>query len=155
VTIAALVLCGFAPDDLTATLHTRYDAMKAAMAAHDSSAVAAILAPDFTSVDASGRSENASQMVSEVSQLKPDPNKTSETTLEAVSRQGDTAIVQQRYDMRTTKTGADGAQHRIELVTLSADTWVKPQAVWLLQRTVTNELSYYLDGVMVAHKVRQ
>jgi hypothetical protein len=86
--------------------------------------------------------------------LKSDPNKKSKTTLETVSRQGDTALVRQRYDMRTTKAGSDGVQHQIELVALSTDTWVKPQAVWLMQRTVTNELSYFVDGAMVAHKVR-
>jgi hypothetical protein len=57
--------------------------------------------------------------------------------------------------MRTIKTGADGARHKVEVVTLSTDTWVKSQAVWLMQRTVTNELSYYVDGAMVAHNVRQ
>jgi len=152
--ISALILCGFAPDDLKPALQARYDTMKAAMAAHDGSAIAAILAPDFTSVDTSGQTDTAAQMIDGVNRLKSDPNKKSKTTLETVSRQGDTALVRQRYDMRTTKAGSDGVQHQIELVALSTDTCVKPQAVWLMQRTVTNELSYFVDGAMVAHKVR-
>ncbi len=49
--IAALCLSGFAPYDLKSTLQVRYDALKAAIAAHDGSAITAILTPDFTSVD--------------------------------------------------------------------------------------------------------
>jgi len=153
--LAALVLCGFAPEDLKAALQARYAALDAAMNAHDDSAIAAILAPDFTSVDVSGRTETAARMIDEVDRLEPDPNMTSTTTLDELSRQGDTVIVQQRFDMRTTKAGPDGARRKVELDTLSTDTWVKPQAVWLIQRTMTNELSYFVDGVMVANKMRR
>jgi hypothetical protein len=125
--VTGLGLCGFAQDDLRSVLQARYDAMKAAMAAHDGASIATLLAPDFASQDTRGQSETAAQMIDEVNQLRPDPNKTSVTTLEAVTRQGDTATVQQRYDMRTTRPGPDGAPHKIELVTLSTDTWVKPK----------------------------
>jgi hypothetical protein len=54
--------------------------------------------------------------------------------------------------MKTVKATPDGVQHNIELVTLSTDTWVKPAEVWLVQRTVTNELSYFRDGQLVVHK---
>jgi hypothetical protein len=54
--------------------------------------------------------------------------------------------------MKTVKTAADGTRHNIELVTLSTDTWVKPADVWLIERTVTNELSYFKDGQLVGHK---
>jgi hypothetical protein len=154
-TFTVLCLCGFAANDLKSVLQARYAEMKAAMAAHNDAAVAAILAPGFISIDTSGQSEGASQMISEVDRLQPDPNKTSTTTLESVTQHGDTAMVEQRYDMRTTKTGPDGVHHKVELITRSTDTWVKPKATWLLQKTVTNELSYYVDGAVVAHKARQ
>src|SRR5437870_1802713 len=82
------VVCGVtvstawsADDSLREALQSRYTAMKAAMAAHDGAAMAAILAPNFVSVDLSGHSETAFQMIAEVNGLKPDPNKSSTTTL--------------------------------------------------------------------------
>jgi hypothetical protein len=54
--------------------------------------------------------------------------------------------------MKTVATTADGTQHSVELVALSTDTWVKPADVWLMQRTVTNELSLFRDGQLVMHK---
>jgi Domain of unknown function (DUF4440) len=128
--------------------------MKAAMAAHDGAAMAAIFAPDFTSVDVSGQSKTASQVISEVNDLKPDPNKSSETTLISISPAANVATVEQRYDMKTVRTAADGTQHNVELVTLSTDTWIRRGGVWLIERTVTNELSYFVDGRLGQHKLK-
>lgn len=141
-----------ADDSLKAALQSRYAAMKSAMAAHDGAAVTAILAPDFTSIDVLGQSEGAAQMIGEVNALKPDPNKSSETTLLSISPAANSAVVKQRYDMKTIKTAADGSQHSVELITLSTDSWTKSAGAWLLQRTVTNEMSYYKDGQLVMHK---
>jgi ketosteroid isomerase-like protein len=127
--------------------------MKSAMAAHDKAAVAAILAPDFTSIDTSGQMETAAQTIAEVDTLPSDPNRTSTTTLISVKRAGDVATVEQRYDMKTKKAGPDGVEHNVELVTLSTDTCVLSGQTWLIQRTVTKELSIYRDGQLAAHKV--
>jgi len=143
-----------AESSLRALLEGRYAAMKSAMANRDQQAVAALLAPDFLSVDVAGKSENASQMLQEIAALPKDPNKASDTTIVSVKLSGDTATVDQRYHMTTTKAGADGAQHAVELVTLSTDTWIKSGDAWLLQKTVTNQLDYTLDGRSVAHKAR-
>jgi len=126
--------------------------MKAAMAAHDRAAITAILAPDFASVDVSGQSKGASEMVANVTAMKPDPNKSSETTLISVTPAADAVVVEQRYHMKTVTTTADGTQHSVELVALSTDTWVKPADVWLIRRTVTNEASLFRDGQLVVHK---
>jgi len=157
---AALIGATFAPlnpawsqPDLKATLDARYAAMKAAMAAHDHAALSALLAPGFTSIDVSGNVETANNMIADVDALKPDPNKTSVTTLLSVKASGDKAMVDQRYEMHTVKAGANGASQRIELVTLSADMWVNQDGGWRLGRTVTKELSYSVDGKVVAHKV--
>jgi hypothetical protein len=71
---------------LKTALESRYAAMKKAMAAHDGPAIAAILAPDFMSVDVTGQSETAAQMIAEVNGLKPDPNKSSATTLISIKQ---------------------------------------------------------------------
>ena len=141
-----------ADDPLRAALQLRYAAMKAAMAAHDGSGIAAILAPNFVSIDVTGQFETASQMIAEVNALKPDPNKSSETTLIFVVPEAKAATVKQRYDMKTVGTAADGSQHHFELVTLSTDTWIKPANAWLMERTVTNDVSMFTDGKLVTHK---
>ncbi len=79
---------GAADDSLRAALQSRYADMKAAMAAHDAAALAAVLAPDFVSVDVSGQSKGASQVIADVNALKPDPNRTSETTLISITPGG-------------------------------------------------------------------
>lgn len=141
-----------ADDPLKAALQHRYAAMKTAMAAHDGASIATILAPNFVSIDVGGQSEGGPQMIAEVNALKPDPNKSSETTLISVTPGANVATIKQRYDMKTVRAAADGTQHHIELVTLSTDTWVKPAKTWLIERTVTDEMTLFTDGKMVLHK---
>ncbi len=143
-----------AEDPLREVLQSRYAAMKAAMAAHDGPGIAAILAPNFVSVDVSGKSENASQTIAEVNALKTDPDKSSNTTLSSISPGSTAVTVEQRYDMKTKSTTADGTQHDVELVTLSTDTWVKSGNVWLIERTVTDDVTYFVDGKLTAHRAK-
>jgi ketosteroid isomerase-like protein len=150
--VSAGPIASRADDSLRTALESRYAAMKAAMAAHDSVAIAAIFAPDFASVDVSGQSKGASQVIADVTAVKPDPNRSSETTLISIVPAADSITVEQRYHMKTVATTADGTQHSVELVALSTDTWVKPADVWLIRRTVTNELSLFRDGQVVMHK---
>jgi ketosteroid isomerase-like protein len=139
---------------LRSVLEGRYAAMKAAMAARDRQAIAALLAPDFVSVDLSGRSESAEQMLPKLAGMPDDPNKVSETTLLSVKLDGDVATVSQRYHMTTTKVDEKGVRHPVEIVTVSTDTWVRSGDTWRLQRTVTDQIDYTVDGRSVAHKVR-
>ena len=136
-----------------ATFQSRYAAMKTAMGGRDSKAIAALLAPGFVSIDSSGQSETASQMIQEVDGLPKDPLKVSTTTLLSIKVVGSSAVVDQRYDMKTVKTAADGSKVNTQLITFSADTWVNINGVWLLQKTVTNQLDYYRNGQLVVHKV--
>jgi ketosteroid isomerase-like protein len=140
---------------LREVLQQRYAAMKSAMATRDAKAIAALLAPDFESVDVNGKTETADQMVQQVVALPQDPDKTSDTTIVSVARSGTKATVVQRYHMTTTKTGPAAADsHTIDLLATSTDTWLDANGVWLLQRTVTDQLDYSIDGKVVAHKER-
>ena len=159
-TLLACLLCvfdatGARADDssLRATFQARYAAMKTAMAERDSKAMAALLAPGFVSIDSSGKSESASQMIQEVDGLPKDPLKVSTTTLLSIKVAGNSAVVDQRYDMKTVKTAADSSKVYIQLITVSTDTWVNVNGVWLLQKTETNQLDYYKNGQLLAHKV--
>jgi ketosteroid isomerase-like protein len=152
--VSAGSTAGSADDSLRAALQSRYADMKAALAAHDAAALTAIFAPDFVSVDVSGQSKGGSQVIADVNALKPDPNKTSETTLISIIPGANAVTVEQRYDMKTVRTAADGTKHNKELVALSTDSWVKPADAWLIQRTVTNELSFFNDGQLILHKLK-
>jgi ketosteroid isomerase-like protein len=150
--IAGSVLA--AETDLRMRLEAQYAAMKAAMAARDADAISALLAPDFVSVDSSNQSEDAARMIREVVALPPDPNKDSHTTLTNVTGTGDTAVVEQRYDMTTKKIGPDGKTQDVKMSALSTDTWVNSNGFWRLKRTVTNQIDYTINGQAVMHKVR-
>jgi ketosteroid isomerase-like protein len=157
----AIIFCSLAigaasaaDDPVTVTLQARYAAMKIAMEAHDSAAISAVLAPDFVSVDVSGRSKNGSQMISEVVSLKSDPNRSSHTTLISVDLNPPLAVVHQRYEMTTIKTDSDGTQHKIGVTALSTDIWVKSAGDWLIERTATEEMSLFQDGATVLHVKR-
>jgi hypothetical protein len=99
--------------------------MKAAMAARDGKAISEILAPDFISEDASGQKESADTMIQQVLALPKDPLKVSNTTILSIKASADSANVDQRYDMKTTKAGPDGNKRDVELITVSTDTWIK------------------------------
>jgi ketosteroid isomerase-like protein len=124
------------------------------MATRDSNAISALLTPDFVSVDSSNQSKDATKMIEEAAALPLDPNKDSNTTLTNVNRNGDTAVVEQRYDMTTKKSGRDGTMQDIKMTTLSTDTWLNSNGVWRLKRTVTNQLDVAINGQTVLHKVR-
>jgi hypothetical protein len=140
--------------DLRSQLEAQYAAMKAAMAARDSNAISTLLTPDFVSIDSSNKSEDAARMIQEVVSLPWDPNKDSHTTVTNIISAGDAAVVEQRYEMTTKKIGPDGNVQNIRLITLSTDTWVHSNGFWRLQRTVTNQIDYAINGQTVIHKAR-
>jgi len=143
------------PDSVKKALETRYAALKPAMAERDRSAMAALMTADFVSEDVSGKTTTFDQMVLELAQVPKDPSRSSDTTVLAVKLTGDTATVRQRYHMSSTKLGPDAAtKQAIEMDTLSTDTWVQTNGVWLMKRTVTEEVNYRVDGRLVVHRER-
>jgi hypothetical protein len=144
-----------AQPNLKEILQERYAAMKAAMADRDTSAMAGLLSSDFISIDITGKTETADQMIAGVNGLTPDPNKTSSTTLISMIQVGGTATVEQRHEMHSLKSGPDRIFHQVELVTLSTDMWIELKDVWLISKTMTDDLTYSVDGKVVVHKVRQ
>lgn len=141
-----------ADDDVMNALDIRYGDLKAAMSAHDSQALLAMLTPDFESIDISGKSTSGHDLASEIATIKADPNRVSTTTLTSVSREGDVARAEQRYDMQTMKV-MSGTTHKIELITLSSDVWVYETDQWRMKSTITKEVSVFMDGRLVTHKV--
>jgi hypothetical protein len=139
---------------LTRSLDARYAQMKRAIHTHDGLALRNILAPGFVSVELDGKTESVDQMIQEVNALPSDANRSSETTLLSVRPSNAQATVDQRYTMKTKKEGKDGIEHDVKLVTVSTDTWIMLHRKWYIQRTVTDQLDYYIDGRRVLHQKR-
>ena len=151
--LGAGITASYADDGaLRQVLEARYAEIKSAMADRDADKMRVILASDFTSIDASGHSENADQMLQELSAVPKDNSKVSKTTLGDIKPDGNTAVVDQHYDMTTTKTGADGKKNDIHLIADSTDIWVKVNGVWLYQKTTTKQIDLYKNGQLVVHK---
>jgi len=151
--LASAVQPGLADDStLRPVLESRYAAMKSAMADRDAKAISSLLTVDFISIDVSGNSGSAAQMITEANALPEDQSRISNTEILSVEREGEVegegevAVVQQRYDMKTTKSGPDDSKPNIELIAISTDTWINPNGVWLLQKTVTNQTDLLVDG---------
>lgn len=139
---------------LTESLDSRYAQMKSAMHNHDVQALRDILTPGFVSVELDGKTESADQMIQEVNALPSDGNRSSDTTLLSVRPGKTRAVVEQQYTMRTKKEGQNGMEHSVRLVTVSTDTWIMLHGKWRIQRTVTDQLDYYIDGKHVLHQKR-
>ena len=128
--------------------------MKSAMANRDAKEVAALLAPNFVSIDVSGDEKTGDQMIESVKALPVNPNRVSNTTLVSIESSGNKAVVKQRYDMKTVRVAADGAKQEVELTTLSTDVWILTHGTWFLQQTVTDQMDALVDGKSMVHKVR-
>ncbi len=129
--------------------------MKSAMANRDAKEVAALLAPNFVSIDVSGNEKTGDQMIESVKALPVNLNRVSNTTLVSIESSGNKAVVKQRYDMKTVRVATDGAKQEVELTTLSTDVWILTHGTWFLQQTVTDQMDALVDGKSMVHKVRK
>lgn len=126
----------------------------AAMDARDPKAFGALLATGFVSETVDGKTVTADVMMQELGGAPKDPNKVSTSTLADLRQEGSTVTVEQHYHGTTTRPLAQGgAAQRLEVQSVSTDTWVEVGGVWLLKRTVTEKLDVSLDGKPVVHKV--
>jgi len=92
-------------------------------------------------------------MLSKVRAIPDDPHRKSNTTILSIARHGDAATVVQQFQMTTIKSQAGSPDQAVELVANSTDMWILVKGVWLLKRTVTNEIQYKVDGREVVHKL--
>ena len=112
--------------------------MRAAMAARDGDAIAALLTPDFVSVNVDGNAISAEQMIRSAVGLNIDRSKrTAVTTLVGIEEVGNQAKVLQHYCM-TAHDDAPSSMPKF-VQALSIDTWEKAGETWLIKRTETLE----------------
>jgi len=129
--------------------------MKSAMANRDAKVIATLLAPDFVSIDVSGKETTGDQMIESLKALPVNPNRASSTTLLSIAPSGNKAVVKQRYNIKTVRAATDGAKQEVELTTLSTDVWILKGGIWVLQRTVTDQMDALVDGKPMVHRVRK
>jgi ketosteroid isomerase-like protein len=153
--ILAAVKGEAADNKLQPILEGRYAAMKSAMANRDAKQIATLLAPDFVSIDVSGKQTTGDQMIESLKALPVNPDRVSNTTLLSIESSGNKAVVKQRYNMKTARAGADGAKQEVELTTLSTDVWILSSGTWVLQQTVTDQMDAVVDGKPLVHRVRK
>jgi hypothetical protein len=162
---AALLSCFFAilgtgapqaaDNELRTIFEGRYAAMRSAVANRDTKEIATLLAPDFVSIDVSGKETTGGQMIESLKALPVDPNRVSNTTLLSIEPSGNKAVVKQRYNMKTVRAAANGAKQEVELTSLSTDVWVLTGGTWVLQQTATDQMDALIDGKPLVHSVRK
>lgn len=130
--------------------------MKSAMAERNPKAISLLLTPNFSSEDVSGKQITAEQMINQVCSLPKDSNKKSSTTLLSIKADNNIATVKQHYYMTTSKIDPNNTANMqaVELNAESTDTWVNNNGTWRLQRTVTDKMSYKINGKVVVAKER-
>jgi len=126
-----------------------YMALRIAMDSRDPTAIRAMLTDDFRSVDISGKSEMADEMIGQLAAVPFDPSRPRKTTVISVAKNGPLSQVVQGYATRLKKIGSDGAIHELSINARSNDTWRQVAGKWLLAKTVTRAMSVTLDGAII------
>jgi uncharacterized protein DUF4440 len=137
---------------LETLFQNRYLTLKEAMTSRDANAILSVLSHDYRTVEIDGSTQDANDLLEQLSAATPDPDAVTETTILSASQHDKTVTVEQRYKMTTTRPGPGGKQQAIELVTTSTDTWVLTVGVWYLQQSVTESIDYTVDGKLVSHR---
>jgi uncharacterized protein (TIGR02246 family) len=116
-----------------------YSQMRAAMASGDKKAIAALLTPDFVSVDVSGNEMKAEKMIESILALEIDRAKrVTATTITNVDARGDEAVLLQHYSMKSSPDAPRSMPRNLQ--TLSKDVWSNATGRWLMHRTETLEV---------------
>lgn len=145
--IAALAAPAVADaDDAGAVFQSRYGELRGALLARDAAAARAILAPGYELTDIRGEVQDAAAMLERNSRTPSDPARKTDTAVLSATVNGALATVEQRMTASTTRAGADGVAHLMELELVSVDTWVKQGDTWLLWRSAQKNLTARRDG---------
>jgi hypothetical protein len=142
---------GAGTEALRGAIEERYAALAAVMDAGDFDGLRSFLAPDFVSIDESGKAEDADQMIATLRANPPDPSLVSTMTVGEITSSGETATVDQRYEGTVRRAGAGGTASEIRIVADSTDTWVRVDGVWRCRMTLTIWKDVYRDGALVSH----
>ncbi len=163
-----------ADDAAKATFQARYAELRTAMQAHDEAAMGTLMTPDYVMTDIQGATHTRADMAQMGARMggrpggpRPDaakpaqppkdgprPERKVEQTVLAATVTGDTAKVDQQLKMSGQREGEDGEAHTMEMTSLTTDTWVRQNGVWLLKTSVQKDMSVARDGDVVFHQAK-
>ena len=156
--VLGLVLLGVSPgfakvSTVRAQIEARYAAIIKAELKNDWSALEAILAPDYRSIDIDGTGISRATEIAQGKEQPSDGDEHDKITLLSLKVEGDRAYVEQRLEARFSLTGDDGKRHRYIVVSLSSDIWRRSGTEWVCVQTVTNETGIVVDGKPLSYDV--
>ncbi len=142
----AIASSAAAQEDPKAAFQAKYDSYRTAMAAKDSTAVNAILAPGFQMTDIQGNTHDASGIATLMERMPAAMSQNSKTTVLEATVSGDSAAVRQELAATMVRPGPDGNEMRMEMSVTSNDIWVKSGDTWLLKTSFQKDLVVKRDG---------
>jgi hypothetical protein len=135
--------------DAQSDIEARAAGLKVAMDERDDKAIKKFLTKDFQSVDISGETSDADDMITRLAMIPVDPAMKSDSKIVSVTVEGPSAKVVQTRGMKMQREGRDGVMHQGEFITSSNDTWVQQGTTWLLKSTEVQEVTMKRDGVVM------
>jgi hypothetical protein len=148
--------CAAQPDPtaVRATLQQRYGEYRKAIFDRDGNALAALLAPGFTTRNVDGEHTDAAGFVNSIAHLPRDPNMTSTVRITGLHLDGETATAEVTTDLRSRQYFRGNKPVAVRFVTRATDVWDGRGGTWRLERNDDTELDAYENGALVSHKVR-
>jgi hypothetical protein len=142
----ALATAAAAQDDAKALFQARYETFRTAMAAKDSAAANAVLAPGYQMTDIRGETHDASSVATMMERMPAAMSQNSATTVLEATVTGDSAAIKQELAAKMKRPGPDGNEMNLEMTVISNDTWVKVGDAWLLKASIQKDLVVKRDG---------
>lgn len=149
VATSALIAAAPVLADTKADIEARYAGLKVAMDERDDKAIKKFLTKDFQSVDITGESSDADDMITRLAMIPVSPDTKTSSSVESVTVEGTTARAVATRSMQMQRQGRDGQTHQGEMIQSSNDTWVQQGTTWLLKSTEVQQVTMKRDGVVM------
>lgn len=149
---ASLAGPALAQVDAKALFEGRYAGLRAAMQAQDAAAAGQFVTSDYQLTDIRGEAHGLADAMAQAGRIPSDPAHKPVTRILSAAVNGESAAVDQELTIDTTRTGGDGAEHQIEIIVVSSDSWVHRGDAWLLSKSVQKDLTVKRDGEVFMHQ---
>ena len=126
-----------------------YAEMRDVMDRRDRAEIKALFDADFVSIDMTDSRQTADQVIDALVAMPPNATAQRQTDVLAVSIDGDTATVRQRYHAAFSGKDNQGKPLPIEVDTVSTDIWSRKGEAWHIRQTRTDEMKVTRDGKVV------
>lgn len=141
-----------ASPEVIAQLQAMNDADCAISKSADWNAFAKTLAPEFVVIDVAGKRVVREALIADLKAIPPDMRVTAcSTKVDRVTRDGDRYFLYGDY----TEQGEQGPKHEsFRTVSRIRDSWKRVGDTWLQTESMTYEMTVWVSGKMVGHRVK-